>query len=54
MGTILMEGLFTFNWNLGNVFSNAKGVIKMVSKKHPDNRWEITSCIVNHGDILKK
>lgn len=50
---VFVEGLFTFDWNVENRVTYAKGVMIMVFKKQADNSWKITYAEENHGDILK-
>jgi ketosteroid isomerase-like protein len=50
---VFIEGLFTFDWNMNGVVSHAKGVMREVFIKQPDNSWKITYSEENHGDILE-
>jgi ketosteroid isomerase-like protein len=50
---VFIEGLFTFDWNMNGVVSHAKGMMREVFIKQPDNSWKITYSEENHGDILK-
>ena len=48
---IFSEGMFTFDWQVDNSISFAKGVMILVYSKQPDNSWKITYCEENHGDL---
>jgi ketosteroid isomerase-like protein len=50
---VFIEGLFTFDWNMNGAVSQAKGVMREVFIKQPDNSWKITYSEENHGDIRK-
>ncbi len=50
---VFIEGMFTFDWTINGSVSNAKGVMREVFLKQPDNSWKITYSEENHGDIMK-
>lgn len=50
---VFIEGMFTFDWNMNGIVSQAKGIMKEVFLKQSDNSWKITYGEENHGDILK-
>jgi uncharacterized protein (TIGR02246 family) len=50
---VFIEGMFTFDWAMNGAVSHAKGVMREVFVKQPDNSWKLTYSEENHGDILK-
>jgi ketosteroid isomerase-like protein len=50
---VFIEGMFTFEWHADNNMSIGKGSMIVIFKKQADNKWKITYCEENHGDIVK-